>query len=65
MSEKLKPCPFCGGAVNIYYSSATNGYYVIHKDSKSNCIMIAPMLIRGRYKLLKEAYSAWNKEKEE
>lgn len=62
--EILKPCPFCGGTVNIYYSSATNAYYVIHENSKSSCIMITPMMIRGKFKSLKEAYSAWNGEKE-
>lgn len=63
MSE-LKPCPFCGGEVNIYYSSATKAFYFIHTDKQGvskNCILITPALIFGNYKSLKEAYEAWNR----
>lgn len=58
---ELKPCPFCGGAVTIYYSSATNGYFFMHKEKDSSCILLTPSTICGKHKCLKDAYDAWNR----
>ena len=64
MNERLKPCPFCGGDVTIYCSSATNGYYFMHNNKQGkakNCILLTPSTICGKYKSLKDAYEAWNR----
>jgi len=64
MENDLKPCPFCGKPVNIYYSSETKGYYAVHKDEqKSDCIMLMPASINGHRMLLclQDAYNAWNR----
>ena len=60
---ELKPCPFCGKSVMIYYSSATNGYYFMHSNSKmiTDCILLTPSTICGNYHNLTEAYEAWNR----
>ena len=63
MYNNLKPCPFCGKPVNIYYSSMTKGYYVVHLDEqKSVCIVLMPLEInRNRMFLsLADAKEAWN-----
>ena len=57
-SSDLKPCPFCGGTVNITYNSLSKTYYVNHdtEECKFNIFEID-----GYYaKTLKEAYSIWN-----
>lgn len=62
--DKLKPCPFCGKPVNIYYSSATKGYYAVHEDEqKSDCIVLMPLSINHNRILLSlsDAYEAWNR----
>lgn len=61
---ELKPCPFCGDDVMIYYSSATNGYYFMHnhKQGKAkSCILLTPAMICGECKSLSDAYAAWNR----
>lgn len=61
---KLKPCPFCGKPVIIYYSSATKDYYAVHQDEKnSDCILLMPIGIsHNRYlTCLNDAYLAWNR----
>ena len=66
MSE-LKPCPFCGKPVNIYYSSATHGYYAVHSDEQnSDCIVLMPLGINHHRILLSlaDAYEAWNRRAE-
>lgn len=63
MSE-LKPCPFCGKPVTIYYSSATKGFFAVHQDEKnSDCILLMPIGIDHNRVLtcLSDAYSAWNR----
>lgn len=59
--EKLLPCPFCGRSVIVYYSSATNGYFFMHRDGNGGCILLTPSTIVGKYKSLTEAYNAWNR----
>lgn len=62
--DKLKPCPFCGKPVNIYYSSATEGYYAVHEDEqKSDCIVLIPLSINNNRMLLSlsDACAAWNR----
>lgn len=61
---ELKPCPFCGEDVMVYYSSTTNGYFFTHKNKQGeekNCILLTPAIIRGRHRCLKDAYDAWNR----
>lgn len=60
---ELKPCPFCGGPVNVYYSSATKAFFWIHTDKQGkskDCFEITPAVMFGKYANLNEAYSAWN-----
>lgn len=59
--DELKPCPFCGRSVTVYYSSATNGYYFVHRSGDRGCILLTPSTIVGKYKNLTEAYNAWNR----
>lgn len=63
MSVELKPCPFCGQPVTIYYSSAGGGYYAVHKDEKnSECFVLMPLLI-DHLRIIRnidEAYEVWN-----
>ena len=64
MMEDLKPCPFCGKPVNIYYSSATKGYYAVHLDEQhSDCIILMPISVNHNRILLSlsDAYAAWNR----
>lgn len=63
MSNELKPCPFCGGEVNVCFSSK-KGYYVIHslKHGESNeCILPSGMVLSRKYENLGQAYEAWNR----
>jgi endogenous inhibitor of DNA gyrase (YacG/DUF329 family) len=58
--KNLKPCPFCGGEVNITYYSADNVFVIWHKDDK--CKFIEPMYIDCKYaKSLSDARNIWNK----
>lgn len=60
--EKLKPCPFCGGRVNITYNSGENAFAVWH--TKEPCF-IEPLWISGDdAKTLNEAYAFWNRRAE-
>ena len=62
--DKLKPCPFCGDSVTIYYSSLTNGYYFMHQHKQGaakDCILLTPSTIIGKHKSLADAYEAWNR----
>lgn len=58
--EELKPCPFCGERVTIYYSSAKKGFFFMHRRN-GECILLTPSPIVGKYKSLAEAYEAWNR----
>ena len=61
--DKLKPCPFCGKPVSIYYSPATKGYYALHDDAPhSNCIALIPISIDYNRTLSRTAAcKAWNR----
>ena len=55
----LRPCPFCGGDVNITYYSADNVFAIWHKYD--GCKFIEPMYIDGEYaKSLSDARNIWN-----
>jgi hypothetical protein len=57
---EFKPCPFCGGEVNITYHSADNVYSIWHKYD--GCKFIEPMYIDGKHaKSLSDARNIWNK----
>lgn len=67
MKNKLKPCPFCGKPVNVFYSSATKGYYVVHVDEQhSDCMVQMPLSINHKRILLNlaVAYASWNERAE-
>lgn len=57
--EKLKPCPFCGGKVQVYYTSEFRSHFVVHAEDKP-CWVLMPLMIR-RAKSLAEAVEAWNR----
>lgn len=59
--DKLKTCPFCGERVTIYYSSATKGYFFMHRNGDGECVILTPSTIAGKYKSLAETYEAWNR----
>lgn len=64
MSIELKPCPFCGKPVYIYYSSETGGFYAVHTDElTSDCIIEMPieLNLHGLLRSLNDAYYAWNR----
>lgn len=58
---ELKPCPFCGGDVTIYYSSMTKGFYFMHNKRDKPCILLTPSTILGKNECLQDAYDAWNR----
>ena len=58
--EKLKPCPFCGGRVQVYYSSEQKAHFVVHAEDEQRCWLLMPIMIRGA-KSLAEAAEAWNR----
>ena len=59
---KNKCCPFCGGKVQIYWSSFTHAYYVDHTDKMGGCIFLTPAILNDRkISTLGEAWAAWNR----
>lgn len=63
MSNTLKPCPFCGKPVTIFYSSSTSRFYAVHQNEEiSECIIEMPIDINNHRVLfsLEDAYRAWN-----
>lgn len=63
----IKPCPFCGKPVTIFYSSSTRGFYAVHQNEEtSNCIIEMPIDINNHRILLSlaDAYRAWNERSE-
>ena len=62
-NSKLKPCPFCGGTVNIMYNSLGHEFHVYHDYEEC---MFDDFTISDYYaKSLSEAYEVWNKRKGE
>ena len=51
MSEKLKPCPFCGGKAEIFEG---NGFWV---GCENSCVETAA------YKFRDDAIEVWNRRK--
>ena len=41
MSEKLKPCPFCGDEVEIFETGLYHWNYAIRHKSKEECVLDA------------------------
>ena len=61
MTEKLKPCPFCGNVAYIVeYISGCNAYHVACRNSK--CFMEIGLPIWCKSKT--EAIKAWNRRAE-
>ena len=59
--KDLRPCPFCGGEVNITYISSDNVFPVWHKGG-TVCKFVEPLYIDGEYaKSLNDARDIWNK----
>lgn len=66
--DELKPCPFCGQPVSIFFASAAGKYYVVHKDEQhSQCILTMPLSINNNRLLLhlSDAYNVWNRRAEQ
>ena len=64
MTEKLKPCPFCGAKVSMTYNSAEEAFCVWHKGD--SCALAEPIKIDGEFvKSLAEAAEAWNRRVED
>lgn len=64
MDIKLKPCPFCGQPVHVYYSSITGSFYAVHADElTSDCIIEMPIELKlhSPSLSLNDAYYAWNR----
>lgn len=60
---ELKPCPFCGKPVLVFYSSREQSYFVVHTDEQhSDCIIKMPLCINHHRILLSlsDAYYVWN-----
>lgn len=62
---KLKPCPFCGGSVEMTYTSYDNMYHIYHRYNVMLCTIKEPIDIDGYFvKSLSEAEDAWNRRAE-
>ena len=65
MTEKLKPCPFCGGEGKIrfdigdYRTGEYRGYYVQCGNLDVNCL--ASWISGGCFSTKEEAIEAWNR----
>lgn len=60
----LKPCPFCGGEVNIVYKSFDNSFFVYHNSGMDaiECVIHEPFEIDApNVKSLADARKAWNR----
>ena len=57
---KLKPCPICGGKVNLSYYSPMKEYRIWHSDKR--CALKEPIAICDEsIKSLKDAAEFWNR----
>lgn len=60
--DELKPCPFCGGDMNMVYRSASRMYMIYHEDGGRLCDIIGPFKIHvSRARSLGEAADCWNR----
>jgi len=58
--KELKPCPFCGGRVNIIGSSRLKGFLVLHTtDAHERCFQFE--IDWGEADSLQEAKEIWNR----
>lgn len=64
---ELKPCPFCGGKVNLTYYSGSNEYHIWHNwDNSAECFIAEPIVLPGnQLKSLSEAAKAWNRRQDD
>ena len=62
MSEKLKPCPFCGREVEILNGEVPCRYYVHHIDESGDCFISPILTITALTKV--SAIEAWNRRAE-
>lgn len=60
MSEKLKPCPFCGGEMMVCGSSRLRRFTISHKDLQS-CYFHSFEIDWQTVGSLAEATEAWNR----
>lgn len=60
MSEKLKPCPFCGREMTIYSSSRLMRFTISHKGLRS-CYFHSFEIDWQTVGSLAEATEAWNR----
>ena len=65
MSDKLLPCPFCGGEVTLKYSSRTKTFVVGHKymADACRCKIVQPFEIVEQLGIesLADARAVWNR----
>lgn len=59
INNELKPCPFCGGAVNIIYHSVLKEYHVYHTGTE-DCNFDDLIIDGARAESLSDAYKIWN-----
>lgn len=68
MTNKLKPCPFCGGKAHLWKRKCSKTKYTIGCDN-IDCILWIPKDVSLRilhnygmcYVNIKDLFSAWNK----
>ena len=64
-TEKVKPCPFCGNSVRVYWSTCTEAYYAVHKEADKAracaCMLCGPNMIIGQPASLEDAVAIWNR----
>lgn len=64
--QELKPCPFCGGKVNVRYISYRMEFEVFHRDANRDCFSCISLAVDGRkIKSLADAYEFWNRRQTE
>ena len=58
---ELKPCPFCGKPVQMFYNSMDNVFKIYHKngDDEMDCCVIEPIMFDAVS--LAEAAKMWNR----
>ena len=58
----LKPCPFCGGEVNVMYRSDMRAFVFWHTKRSERCPLFNPIELKvDMVRSLKEAREIWNK----